>query len=343
MIFSKLLIAKWLLLCLAPFALVLFAATLPGSTSAAQTSKVTIYAAVLSNKSFTVGQRNPGTGLYVGDAEGKTWSNITFSNLRMFDIEMFPHYNNGLFYTANGNGVMVSHDSGQTWRVTTGWEITEVLEIAAVQTNPGVVYIGTAYGVWKSTDFGEHWQRLTQRFINALLIDHADPERIFVGEEKGLIISSNGGKSFKTVPGLDDAVNALGQHPARPEWIIAGTEDHGLFFSKNRGKSFQQIRGETETCTIYSITFDANKPDRAYASTFASGVLITEDGGQSWRISRKGLEDMAVHDVAVHPQNSDILYAGTVNFGIYRSTDAGQTWKPFALDGTQVWRVVVTD
>ncbi|RMD92126.1 MAG: hypothetical protein D6814_17360, partial [Calditrichaeota bacterium] len=146
---------------------------------------VKIYAAVLSNKSYTVGRNNPGTGLYVGDETGKTWKNLAFKNMRTFAIDIFPDYGDGLFYTANGNGVIVSRDGGKSWRVTTGWKITEVLKIRAWPRDPRIVYIGTAYGAYKSVQMGENWQQLTHRFVSALHLDVEDSQRVYLGEQQG--------------------------------------------------------------------------------------------------------------------------------------------------------------
>ncbi len=307
----------------------------------AQNSKTQIYAAVLSNLSYTVGAKNPGVGLFVGDENGNEWKNIAFSNMRSFAIEIFPEHGEGLFYTANGNGVIVSRDGGKSWRVTSGWEVTEVLEAAAVPNNPQVLYVGTAYGLWKSTEYGENLQQLTGRFVNSVHLDIEDASRIYVGEENGLVISRNAGKSFKQVKNLPHAVNHIAQDSANPDRLYLGTEDHGLFASINRGKSWQQITGAAQTGTIYSIAVDPKNPGIVFASTFADGILRSLDRGKTWQTITDGIDDIPVYKIVIHPQDSSIIYAGTVNRGILRSTDAGESWKQFALDGTHVWELEI--
>lgn len=343
------------------------------SNASAQNSKRRIYAAVLSNVSYTVGAKNSGVGLYLGDDGGAEWENIAFKNMRTFAIEIFPEHGDGLFYTANGNGVIVSRDGGKSWRVTTGWEITEVLEAAAVPDHPEIIYIGTAYGVWKSTEYGENWQKLTKRFVNSLHIDVKDASRIYVGEEDGLVISQNAGKSFKRVKNFPHAVNSIAQDSANPNRLYLGTEDNGLFLSDNRGKSCQQITA-AKTATIYSVTVDPKNSNIVFASTFADGILRSVDQGKTWQTITRGvaavpvdtvafdpddsattdkifsgefgegtmqtttsLDDIPVYTIVFHPDDSTIIYAGTVNRGILRSTDGGDSWAPFALDGTHIW------
>lgn len=343
------------------------------SNASAKNSKRKIYAGVLSNVSYTVGAKNSGVGLYLGDEGGAEWENIAFKNMRTFAIQIFPEHGDGLFYTANGNGVMVSRDSGKSWRVTTGWEITEILEAAAVPDHPEIIYIGTAYGVWKSTEYGENWQKLTSRFVNSLHIDVKDASRIYVGEEDGLVISQNAGKSFKRVKNFSYAVNCVTQENANPNRLYLGTEDNGLFLSDNKGKSWQQIT-TAKTATIYSVTVDPRNSNIVFASTFSDGILRSTDRGKNWQIINEGvsavpvekvdfdandsatadkifsgefgeeakqtttsLDDIPVYTIVFHPDDSAIIYAGTVNRGILRSTDGGDSWAPFALDGTHIW------
>ncbi len=302
----------------------------------AQPSKHKIYVAVLSNQSFTVGARNPGVGLYVGDDQGESWLNIGFKNMRTFAAEIFPNYGEGLFYTANGNGVIVSRDGGNSWRVTTGWEITEILEASAVPDNPKIIYIGTAYGLWKSIEFGENWQRLTKRFVAGLNIDVADANRIYLGEEDGLLISQNAGKSFSKVKKIASAVNQIAQDNADPDRLYLGTEDDGVYISDDRGKSWRQVPGQLANATVFSVTVDQRNPNRIFVGTFGNGIFRSNDRGKTWQSFMDGLEDIAVYEIAIHPEQSSILYAGTVNRGIFRSMNGGESWTPFALDGTHV-------
>ena len=307
----------------------------------AQSSKRKIYAAVLSNLSYTVGAKNLGVGLFVGDENGAKWENVAFSNMRTFAIEIFPDHGAGLFYTANGNGVIVSRDGGKSWRVTTGWEITEVVEAAAVPTNPEIIYIGTAYGLWKSVDYGENWQNLTKRFVNAVHIDVADPNRIYLGEEDGIRISEKSGDSFRPIKSFAHAVNHFAQDNSDPHRLYLGTEDHGIFISNNQGESWRQVVTASQTATVYSVAVDLKNPNIVFASTFADGILRSLDRGKTWQAITNGVKDIPVYKIVIHPEESGIIYAGTVNRGILRSTDGGESWKQFALDGTHIWELEI--
>ncbi len=328
---------KFILLCCLIFS---FLFNLTKSDAMAQNSKHKLYAAVLSNKGYTVGAKNFGTGLYVGNESGANWENIAFGNMRTFAIEIFPDHADGLFYTANGNGVIVSRDGGKSWRVTTGWKITEVLEAAAVPENPEIIYIGTAYGLWKSVEYGENWQNLTKRFVNAVHLDVEDAHRIYLGEEDGMRFSKKAGNSFKTVKKLPYAVNDFAQDISDPKRLYLGTEDHGIFISNNQGESWQQVTTASQA-TIYSVSIDPRNHNIVFAATFADGILRSEDRGKTWQIITTGLDDIPVYTIVFHPDDSAIIYAGTVNRGILRSTNGGESWQQFALDGTHIWELEI--
>lgn len=294
-----------------------------------------IYAGVLTNRNYVVGSKNQGVGLFVGNKSGDFWDNVGFTNMRTFAIEIFPRFEGGLFYTGNGNGLFISRNGGASWRVTTGWEITEILHISVLPNKPNVIYIGTAYGLYKSEQFGENWQRLTKRFVNGLFVDCVDPNRIYLSEEDGLLTSQNSGRFFQKDFLINDGVNAFAQNQDYPDQIYAGTEDNGIYISHNRGKSWRQIN-DFKTATIYSLAIDLQNPNKIYASTFSDGILISNNFGKTWTSSKNGIENIAIYSVVIDPDHSNYLFAGTANHGIYRSTDHGKNWSPFALDGTHV-------
>ncbi|MDQ7063463.1 MAG: hypothetical protein Q9P90_04370 [candidate division KSB1 bacterium] len=329
---------------LLPMKLVLMSAMIVGASFPALSQPRTyqMFAAVLSNKSYVVGGENPGAGLFVSRVDAPGWQSRSFSNLRMFNLEILPEEGEGLYYTANGNGVIVSRDSGRHWRVTTGWQITEVLKIAAVPENPAVVYIGTAYGAYRSSDFGETWQPISQRFVYALQIDQQHRHRLYIGEEDGLRIGTDGGDHLMRAKGIAAPVLSIAQHPGQPDILFAGTEDAGLFMSHDRGLSWQPIEsGDAAGATVYDILFSPHNPDSLLAATFAHGVLISADGGRTWRPYRSGLERMPVSCLAAHPGQPGTYFAGTLNYGVFCSRDGGRIWQPFGLNGAQIMELEI--
>src|SRR5207344_1500602 len=97
--------------------------------------------------------------------------------------------------------------------------------------DPNILYVGsgeglqrpdlsTGDGVYKSTDAGKSWQHLglvDGQQIAAILVDPADPKRVFVAilghpygpnAERGVFRSLDGGRTFEKVLFKDDYTSA---------------------------------------------------------------------------------------------------------------------------------------
>ena len=80
-----------------------------------------------------------------------------------------------ILYLSCGNGIQKSSDFGKSWKITTGWEITECLKVAIDPDNPQNVYTATAYGIFKSENGGESWQEknngFESTFTSSVIVD----------------------------------------------------------------------------------------------------------------------------------------------------------------------------
>jgi len=323
---------------------------LPQRTAGFGKSNPRIYVAVLSNNQYTVGAANRQTGVFVSNDLGQNWTGLSWPNTRCFAVAIDPSSAGETMYAACGNGVWKTTDGGQTWRQTTGWEITEVLSIALNPRVPDIVYLGSAYGVWKSSDGGKTWLprneglRLTnQTFISALLLDRDNPDRVFIGTEDGILVSTHGGEHWQPLALQGRAVRVIAQDPVDTRLLYAGTQAHGLFRSADKGKTWQAINSGLKHRTVYSIAINPQNPQVLFAGTFGGGVYRSTNGGKGWAQKSRGLTDLNVHALAVHPKKPEMLFAGTINGGIFRSDDGGERWQPSGLQGAQVWDIVILD
>ncbi len=90
--------------------------------------------------------------------------------------------------------------------------------------------------LFKTTDFGETWieidNNLPDKPINVIFEDHKNPELLFLGNDKGVYVSIDGGKSWaymrNNMPTI--AVHDLLVHP-RENDLIVGTYGRGLFIT----------------------------------------------------------------------------------------------------------------
>jgi photosystem II stability/assembly factor-like uncharacterized protein len=300
-----------------------------------------IYLAVIAGGRTVPGEINPERGLVKISKDGKVIANMGYTNVTTFDAEVYPNNTKDLIYTANHNGLFVTKNNGEKWRVASDHKITEVQEVATDINNPAIVYIGTSYGLFKSTEYGEKFKKLTDRFVTALSVDNTKSNRIYVGQEDGLYISDDEGAKFNKVRKFDHYVNCITQEKNALNRIYVGSENDGIFISNNRGKTFTQCTGIAATDAVYSIVIDHNNPANIYTGTHENGVLISEDAGLNWKSHKSGIENCyAIYCIAINPDNAAVLYAGTTD-GVFTSNDSGKSWTPFALPGAHVQHIFI--
>jgi photosystem II stability/assembly factor-like uncharacterized protein len=115
--------------------------------------------------------------------------------------------------------------------------------------------------------------------------------------------------------------------------LMVTMEDSVLAFESSKTgckKVYESLKGTHPQC----ITFDPNKPNRAYRGTFGGGLWKTDDGGQTWdSIGKERISSSDVMSVSVSSlergKNSNVfntLYAGTEPSAFYRSDDGGESW-----------------
>jgi len=119
----------------------------------AQTPESTVYVSVVATKLFVVGAANPQTGIHFQHPSADTvWQHTGPVNIRAFGVAIQPGSDRKILYIASGNGVHKSTDGGATWKITTGWNITEVLSVSPDPFDPERMYCTTPYGVFRTTD-----------------------------------------------------------------------------------------------------------------------------------------------------------------------------------------------
>jgi photosystem II stability/assembly factor-like uncharacterized protein len=316
--------------------------TLGVSVAAAQ--RETVYMAVLS--SFRTGQRSdgdPAFGLFVSTDSGSTWQHRGWREyLRTFYAE---EGSDGTIWSACGNGVLRSTDGGKRWRVTTGWEVTEVLKVKAAETNASLVFASTAYGVFRSTDRGEMWEKKVQGMRRTLsgdvCIDRTNPSHVLAATEEGVYLSEDGGEHWREGGLAGKGVRAVVQDPhnARQFWL--GTEEDGVFCSSDGGRFWGRRSEGLPKSAVYTIAPHPRKRDWIYIGTHGGGVFLSTDGGKRWEQHSQGLTDLQVHSLIVLPSDPRLLLAGTLSKGLFRSTDGGETWRHSCQDSSQVWGLSV--
>lgn len=300
----------------------------------------TLYMSVLNSRKHRLGAlANPTVGLFVSTDAGATWKHRGWTGyIRTFYTEAGP---DGVLWSACGNGVLRSKDKGVSWRITTGWEITEVLKVKVNPSKPSVVYAATAYGVFRTEDSGETWKEgnigFSKPFVADIVLDGSNTNRLLAASEDGVYLSTNAGKRWQLTGLKGKGVRTILQHPKEKNMFFAGTEEDGFFFSSDGGKTWQQSNRGLTQVTVYTIACDRSNAEVLYIGTHGGGVYRSSDRGKSWRQIIKGLDNLVVHALLVLPSNPSILFAATLNGGLFKSTDRGEHWSFNSQEEGQVW------
>jgi photosystem II stability/assembly factor-like uncharacterized protein len=306
----------------------------------------TVYASVVATKLFVVGAANPRTGIHIQHPSADTaWTHTGPVNIRAFGIAVGPGPDQSVLYIASGNGVHKSTDGGATWKITTGWNITEVLGISPDPFDPDRVYIATPYGVYRTTDGCRTWQQsnsgLGATFVSQVTASALVRGQVICATESGAYVSTDGATSWKRMGLSVGGVRTVVQHPRNAGILAAGTENYGLYMSTDGGRIWTRREAGVDHLTFYAIAFDPSAPDTMYAGGYVTGVYRSLDGGLSWKRMNDGLSVLSFKSLAIDPRDGRRVYAGAYWGGVFVTEDRGGHWKSIGPPDSQVWTISI--
>ncbi len=293
------------------------------------------------------------------------------------------------FYMGStGGGVWKTTDAGFTWtNISDGYFAAASMGAVEVSlSNPDIIYAGTGSskirsnvsigrGMYKSTDAGKTWTFSGLRDagqISTIRVHPSNPDLVYVAvlgnpfvpnKERGLYRSADGGKTWRNLLFISDAVGAadLELQPGNPKvifasmwfgqrkpWtILSGAREGGIYKSTDGGDTWNKLAGglPNEIFGRSNVAISDSKPNRIYALIEAkpgSGLYRSEDAGASWSLIN-GASNLTTRPfyyttLGVDPNNSDVVYVG--NEGWYKSTDGGKTFRSSRVphgDNHDVW------
>lgn len=291
----------------------------------------TLYTAVLDTEGFTVGQANAKSGLFRLKSDG-SWSPLGWPNVRCFGVSSSPGY----LYLACGNGVHRSSDMGRTWRITTDWRITEVLDVCIHPKDPSLLMASTAYGPVWSPDRGDTWHQnkvgLTATFAQTVVYDRRQ-ERWMVGTEDGLFACKHPSEPWVRAGLAGSAVRRIGiADDLDAELAFVCATDGGGVHLKYRGSDWNAVDGLPANGCFYSSAVSANG-ELAAVGGYQSGVYLSYDHGRSWGRIATGLTNLNIQALAFHP-STGVPWAGTTGGGLFELED--DHWVHRGLDGSTI-------
>jgi len=296
-----------------------------------------LYAAV----GMTKAQKNSSTpadsGLYTRQADG-SWDHFGPRVLGINSVAVQPGSNGLVMLVACGDGILRTTDAGQTWRLTTGWDVIDVRTFAFNPANPNEVYVSTCWGPLRSVDGGANWQHaqagLNLLYCQTVVADSQTPGRVLLGTEDGIYVSSNGAKTWSRTDSPPATALRMVQSAVDPKLFLAGTQGRGAWISRDAGATWTAADQATSTANLYAVSLDTHDVKRMAIGGWAAGVRVSTDGGVTWTDRSAGLPVNNVFVVAFDPGEPGRLWASTFEEGCFYSDDLGQTWQAGGLYGS---------
>lgn len=320
------------------FALLMFAWPL---LAFGQAAKHDLYVCAAVNRNYVIGSKITTTsGLHLREANGQ-WAHVGINDPSIFAVSFDPRDHN-TFYTAALNGALRTVDGGKSWRIMTGWDITEPKDVCVDPHNPDRVYLAHPGGIAISDDRGMTWTERERglpdrgKYTQTIEVDRSRKGHILAGCETGIYQSRNDARSWRKTLVTEETVNDVQQSPHDPDIWAAVTQSAGAFISDNGGRSWTNLDQVPSEAALYNIAFDPTNAARMAIGSYTYGVLVSEDGGATWADRNQGLpQPHRIWRVGIDPDSGHLL-ASLYQVALYESTDFGRTWKQAGLEGSAV-------
>lgn len=304
-------------------------------------TRYTLFTCMVQSKGYVVGARLPPSGIFV-KPDGGAWRHAGFNHPFISALDYDPA-DPSVVYVAAGNGLLRVTEGGDRWKILTGSDVTELLDVAVDRRAPGTVYFGHTAGIQVTHDGGATWHDadagLHRKYTSAVRVDSRQSGVLLAGGEEGIFRSADGGRSWKPAGAAGVQVLHIEQSPHDTCYWLATTEGAGLFASTDCGVSFESAGNLGVGRNLYDIAFDPNGPNRVAVAGWGVGVAVSEDRGKTWEFRNAGLPATSVWSVAFDPAHPSRLYASVHEEALYVSPDGGRTWAKDGLEGSAVYRM----
>lgn len=184
--------------------------------------------------------------------------------------------------------------------------------------------------------------------VERIAFDPNDPERIVLQFSYGLIVSEDGGASWRWICGA-----AYGIDPSWEEPDLSITEDGstviGTFNTAMRAApdlcTFEEPEGPIDDTQVLDLARHPEDPDVIWALTTRGGtepehLQQTRDGGRSWALVGEPFRGVLLESLAVAPSDPARIYVSAIvprtasmerTGRLFRSDDGGETFAPIDI------------
>lgn len=222
---------------------------------------------------------------FKNDPAPNVWKNIGPTGGRI--LSLLAH-DGKLFAGADGGGVLISADNGQSWKATKGIRLHQTLALAA---SGGVLFAGGtgSLGVYMyvSTDGGETWEFVLSNLTTTVFDFVESGGRLYAAT------LGNGVWRMGATPYLWEKVGTTGLTnqvvttlAASGNNLFAGTDGGGIFRSTDGGNTWTAVNTGLTQPRIRALAVDGAKlyASSAFGSsaTVPNEVFVSENNGQTW-------------------------------------------------------------
>jgi photosystem II stability/assembly factor-like uncharacterized protein len=301
----------------------------------------TLYTCMVNSKGYVVGARLPPSGIFLKSDAG-AWRHAGYNHPFLSALDYDPA-DPATVYVAAGNGLLRVSGRGERWKILTGSEVTELLDVAVDRNAPGTIYFSHTAGIQVSHDRGGTWHDagsgLRRKYTAAIRVDRRRGGVLVAGTEEGIFRSEDGGKQWRLAGAAGFQVLHIEQSPHDPCYWLATTERGGLFVSADCGVTFESNGNLGVGRNLYDIAFDPSSANRIAVAGWGVGVAITEDRGKTWQLRNAGLPAATAWSVVFDPAKPGRIYTSVHEEAVYVSGDNGRTWAKDGLEGSAVFRM----
>jgi photosystem II stability/assembly factor-like uncharacterized protein len=192
-----------------------------------------------SNTLFAVYQRQNQNFVYISSDSGQNWQPVSGVESIFIANLFFDHQQGNVVYTFGDLDAFQSTDGGRKWSRCTNtgsWHAISPSRLAVDPRNSERIVLATrGDGVLFSPDGCRNWGKLGtglgNSFVNAIVMDPANPDVIYVGTDGGAFYSMDGGEHWLPISeglGSNPVVYSIAVDAKNPSRVYAATPD-GVF------------------------------------------------------------------------------------------------------------------
>ena len=174
---------------------------------------------------------------------GATWRDVRSDGLPSLDIHGFavdPSSSDRLYAAVAGQGLYRSDDGGKSFRLASE-DVGGAVMALAVMPDGRILAGDMEKGLLESSDRGESWRLVLRAGLMGLAVNPQDAKAV-VATGPGILLSSDGGKTFDQVLALEQGAGPVAWSPSDPNLAYVVGFDGTLYRSDDDGVSWNPVR-----------------------------------------------------------------------------------------------------